>query len=135
MHERIVIQASRFRHSTPATLPLAVSNRPFLRELATNPICRGAMTKRLIPLLLVVAFVSCDDEAAKPGAVPTAPAVAPSAAAASATAADISGGSTICRVYATERDVAKTELDAAPTDTLAQRRVKTLDALVKETCD
>jgi len=38
-------------------------------------------------------------------------------------------------VYATERDVAKTELDAAPTDTLAQRRVKTLDALVKETCD
>jgi hypothetical protein len=92
------------------------------------------MMKRLIPLLLVIAFASCDDEAAPPAAVPTAPAVAPSAAA-SATAADISGGSTICRVYATERDVATTELDAAPTDTLAQRRVKTLDALVKETCN
>jgi hypothetical protein len=93
------------------------------------------MMKRLIPLLLVIAFASCDDEAEKQAAVPTAPAVAPSAAAASASATDISGGSTICRVYATERDVAKTELDAAPTDTLAQRRVKTLDALVKETCN
>jgi len=92
------------------------------------------MMKRLIPLLLVIAFASCDDEAAKPATVPTAPAVAPSAAA-SATATDVSGGSTICRVYATERDVAKTELDAAPTDTLAQQRVKTLDALVKETCN
>jgi hypothetical protein len=91
--------------------------------------------KRFTPLLLAVAFAACDDEPAKPATVPTAPSVAPMAAAASAGATDISGGSTICRVYATERDVAKSELDAAPTDTLAQRRVKTLDALVKETCN
>jgi hypothetical protein len=91
--------------------------------------------KRSIPLLFALAFVaSCDDEPAKTAAVPTAPAIAPMAAQASA-ATDISGGSTICRVYATERDVAKTQLDAAPTDTLQQRRVKTLDALVKETCN
>jgi hypothetical protein len=92
--------------------------------------------KRTIPLLIAVLFVaSCDDEQAKPGVVPTAPVAAPMAAQASATAADISGGSTICRVYATERDVAKTELDAAPADTVQQHRVKMLDALVKETCN
>jgi hypothetical protein len=92
--------------------------------------------KRTIPLLLAVLFVaSCDDEPAKTAAVPTAPAIAPMAAQASTTAADISGGSTICRVYATERDVAKTQLDAAPADTAQQRRVKSLDALVKETCN
>ena len=91
---------------------------------------------RSIPFLLALAFVaSCDDDKAKVAAAPTAPAIAPMAAQASASSTDISGGSTICRVYATERDVAKTELDAAPTDTLAQRRVKTLDALVKETCN
>lgn len=90
--------------------------------------------KRTISLLLaLVAVASCDDERAKEAA--TAPVAAPISASASATAADVSGGSTICRVYATERDVAKTELDAAPTDTLLQRRVKTLDALVKETCN
>jgi hypothetical protein len=38
-------------------------------------------------------------------------------------------------VYATEYDVAKTALDAAPADTVLQRRVTTLDALVKETCN
>jgi hypothetical protein len=92
--------------------------------------------KRTIPLLFAVLFVaSCDDEQAKSAVVPTAPTIAPMAAQASATAADISGGSTICRVYATERDVAKSELDAAPTDTVQQRRVKSLDALVKETCN
>jgi hypothetical protein len=92
--------------------------------------------KRVIPLLLLAAaFAACDDEPAKPASVPTAPAVAPAVASASAAAVDLSGASTICRVYVTERDVAKTQLDAAPTDTLAQRRVKTLDALVKETCN
>ncbi len=92
--------------------------------------------KRTIPLLIAVLFVaSCDDEQAKPGVGPTAPVVAPMAAQASATATDISGGSTICRVYATERDVAKTELDAAPADTVQQHRVTMLDALVKETCN
>jgi hypothetical protein len=92
--------------------------------------------KRTIPLLLAVLFVAaCDDESAKPSAVPTAPAVAPMAAQAAAAAVDVSGGSTICRVYVTERDVAKTQLDAAPTDTLQQRRVTMLDALVKETCN
>ena len=90
--------------------------------------------KRFTPLLLAFAFAACDDETAKPSAVPTAPVAAPMAAA-SVAAANISGGSTICRVYATERDVAKTELDAAPTDTLRQQRVTTLDALVKETCN
>ena len=91
--------------------------------------------KRTIPLLIAVLFVASCDEQAKPGVVPTAPVVAPMAAQTSATAADISGGSTICRVYATERDVAKTELDAAPADTVQQHRVKMLDALVKETCN
>ena len=92
--------------------------------------------KRSIPFLLGVLFIAaCDDESKKPTAVPTAPTVAPMAAQASAAAVDYSGGSTICRVYVTERDVAKTALDAAPTDTLAQRRVTTLDALVKETCN
>jgi hypothetical protein len=91
--------------------------------------------KRFAPLLLACVFAACDDEPEKPAAVPTAPSIAPMTAAASASAVDVSGGSTICRVYATERDVAKTELDAAPTDTLRQQRAKTLDALVKETCN
>jgi hypothetical protein len=92
--------------------------------------------KRSIPLLLVLAFaVSCDDEPAKPSVVPTGPAIAPAAAQASAGAAAISGGSTICRVYVTEHEVAQTQLDAAPTDTVQQHRVKMLDALVKETCN
>jgi len=92
--------------------------------------------KRSIPLVFALLFAaSCDDESAKPAAVPTGPAVAPMAAQASAAAADFSGGSTICRVYVTERDVAKTQLDAAPTDTLQQRRVTMLDALVNETCN
>jgi hypothetical protein len=91
--------------------------------------------KRVIPLLLAAAFAACDDEPAKPASVPTAPAVAPVVASASAAAVDLSGASTICRVYVTERDVAKAQLDSAATDTLALRRVKTLDALVKETCN
>jgi len=92
--------------------------------------------KRTIPFVLaVLVLAGCNDEQAKPTAVPTGPAVAPMAAQSSAAAAEITGGSTICRVYVTERDVAKTELDAAPTDTLQQRRVTTLDALVKETCN
>jgi hypothetical protein len=91
--------------------------------------------KRSIPLLLAVLFIaSCDDEPAKKNAtVPTGPAVTPSVAADASPA--ITGGSTICRVYVTERDVAKTELDKTPTDTLVQARVKSLDALVKETCN
>jgi hypothetical protein len=92
--------------------------------------------KRTIPLLLaLVALASCDDEPAKKAVVPTSPAVTPVVAAQASSAAAITGGSTICRVYVTERDVAKTELDKAPTDTLAQARVTTLDALVKETCN
>jgi hypothetical protein len=92
--------------------------------------------KRTIPLLLAVVLVaSCDDDRTKATAVPTAPTVAPLATKASASAAGVSGGSTICRVYVTERDVAKTQLDAAPTDTLQQRRVAMLDALVEETCN
>ena len=92
--------------------------------------------KRSIPALLAVfALAACDDEQTKAATVPTAPAVAPMAAQASVQAAGISGGSTICRVYVTERDVAKTALDTAPTDTLQQRRVQILDALVKETCN
>jgi hypothetical protein len=92
--------------------------------------------KRTIPLLLALAcLASCDDEQkAKSAAAPTAPAVAPMAAQATAEAT-VSGGSTICRVYVTERDVAKTQLDAAPTDSVKQRRVSMLDALVKETCN
>ncbi len=92
--------------------------------------------KRSIPLLFALLVVaSCNDERAKSAVVPTGPAIAPMAAQASTTAAAISGGSTICRVYATERDVAKTQLDAAPADTAQQRRVKSLDALVNETCN
>ena len=92
--------------------------------------------KRTIPLLLAVAFVAaCDEEPVKSSAVPTAPAAAIAAPTASVAAAAASSGSTICRVYATEYDVAKTALDAAPSDTLLQRRVTTLDALVKETCN
>ena len=91
--------------------------------------------KRTIPLLLAVVLVaSCDDDKPKATAVPTSP-TAPLAVKASASAASASGGSTICRVYVTERDVAKTELDAAPSDTLRQRRVATLDALVAEICN
>jgi len=91
--------------------------------------------KRTIPLLLAVLFVaSCDDDKPKATAVPTAPTAAPLIAKGSASAS-VSGGSTICRVYVTERDVAKTELDAAPSDTLRQRRVTTLEALVQETCN
>ena len=92
--------------------------------------------KRSIPLLLAVVLVAaCDDEPVKSSAVPTAPVAAPLTAHASTAAAAITGGSTICRVYVTEYDVAKTALDAAPADTLLQRRVTTLNALVKETCN
>ena len=93
--------------------------------------------KRTIPLLLAVLFIaSCDDEPAKKAAtVPTGPALTPAVAASASQSAAVTGGSTICRVYVTERDVAKTELDAAPTDTLIQARVKSLDDLVKETCN
>ena len=92
--------------------------------------------KRTISLLFVGVLVAgCDDETTKPAAVPTAPIAAPMAAQATAAAASVSGGSTICRVYVTERDVAKTQLDAAPADTVQQRRVTMLDALVKETCN
>ena len=102
---------------------------------ATLYVVRATM-KRSIPLLLGVLFAAaCDDESATPAAVPTAPIAAPVTAQGVAAAVDYSGGSTICRVYVTERDVAKAALDAAPTDTLAQRRVTTLDALVKETCN
>jgi len=90
--------------------------------------------KRVIPFLLAAAFAACDDEPAKPASV-TAPSIAPVVASASAAAVDLSGASTICRVYVTERDVAQTQLDSLPTDTLAQRRVKALEALVKETCN
>ena len=92
--------------------------------------------KRTIPVVLaVLALAACDDEKAKPATVPTGPSIAPVVVLASAQAAGITGGSTICRVYVTERDVAKSALDAAPTDTLQQRRVQILDALVKETCN
>jgi hypothetical protein len=88
---------------------------------------------------LVLAFTlvaaACDDETSKPAGIATAPQIAPAVSAPSMSAAAITGGSTICRVYVTERDVAKTALDAAPTDTLLQRRVTTLDALVTETCN
>ena len=114
----------------------SATEKAFADARSATLIVVGAPMKRSIPLLFALAFVaSCDDEPAKTAVVPTAPAIAPMAAQASASTADISGGSTICRVYATERDVAKTELDAAPTDTVQQRRVKTLDALVKETCN
>ena len=92
--------------------------------------------KRAIPLLLGVLFVaSCDDEPKKAATTPTAPPVTAIVAGQASQAAAVTGGSTICRVYVTERDVAKTELDAAPTDTLIQARVTTLDDLVKETCN
>jgi len=96
----------------------------------------GASMKRAIPLLLAVLFIaSCDDEPKKAATVPTGPALTPSVAAKASQSAGASGGSTICRVYVTERDVAKTELDQAPADTLLQARVTSLDALVKETCN
>ena len=92
--------------------------------------------KRVTPLLLLVAaFAACDDEPAKPASAPTAPSLAPVAASVSGPSVDLSGASTICRVYVTERDVAQTQLDSLPTDTLQQRRVKALEALVKETCN
>jgi hypothetical protein len=94
--------------------------------------------KRSTYLLLALALglSACDDETSKPESVLTAP-EAPTAVSATAavTAAAVTGGSTICRVYVTERDVAKGALDAAPADTLLQRRVTTLDALVSETCN
>ena len=91
--------------------------------------------KRVIPLLLAAALAACEDEPAKPATVPTGPSVAPVVASASAASVDLSGASTICRVYVTEREVAQTQLDSLPTDTLQQRRVKALEALVKETCN
>jgi hypothetical protein len=91
--------------------------------------------KRVIPLLLAAALAACDDEPAKPATVPTGPSIAPVVASASAASVDLSGASTICRVYVTEREVAQTQLDSLPTDTLQQRRVKALEALVKETCN
>ena len=84
---------------------------------------------------ILLAVTACDEES-KPDVLSTAPQIAPAVVAPSASvAAAVTGGSTICRVYVTERQVAKTALDAAPTDTLLQRRVTTLDALVSETCN
>src|SRR5262252_8529120 len=95
----------------------------------------GASMKRAIPLLLgVLVIASCDDEPKKTAAVPTGPALTPAVNAKASQSAGVSGGSTICRVYVTERDVAKTALDQAPADTVLQARVTSLDALVKETC-
>jgi hypothetical protein len=114
-----------------------VAEKAFADARSATLFVAGAPMKRTIPLLVAAAAIliaGCDDEQAKPVTIPTGPAVAPAAAQASASA-DYSGGSTICRVYVTERDVAKTQLDAAPADTIQQRRVKTLDALVKETCN
>ena len=84
---------------------------------------------------VLLAVTACDEKT-KPDALSTAPEIAPAVVAPSASvAAAVTSGSTICRVYVTERQVAKTALDAVPTDTLLQRRVTTLDALVKETCN
>ena len=84
---------------------------------------------------ILLAVMACDEES-KSETLSTAPQLAPAVVAPSASvAAAVTGGSTICRVYVTERQVAKTALDAAPTDTLLQRRVTTLDALVSETCN
>ena len=92
--------------------------------------------KRAIPLLVAGVFLAaCEDKPSNPNAAPTAPVAAPIQASASTEFVVPSGASTICRVYATERSVAKTELDAATADTALQRRVKVLDALVKETCN
>jgi hypothetical protein len=88
-----------------------------------------------LTLAVLLAVTACDDES-KPDALSTAPQIAPAVVAPSAAvAAAVIGGSTICRVYVTERQVATTALAAAPTDTLLQRRVTTLDALVSETCN
>jgi hypothetical protein len=94
--------------------------------------------KRSLFFVGVLVVIACEDEAATPDAAPTAPVAAPITAShtAGVAATEIgAGASTICRVYVTERDAAKTELDAAPSDTLLQRRVKSLDGLVKETCN
>lgn len=95
------------------------------------------MKRSLILSLSIVLVAAACDEETKPTALTTAPHIAPAAVAASGAvaAAAITGGSTICRVYVTERDVARGALDAAPTDTLLQSRVTTLDALVNETCN
>ena len=91
---------------------------------------------RAIPLLLAVLFIaSCDDAPKKTATVPTGPALTPAVSARASQSAGVSGGSTICRVYVTERDVAKRELDQAPADTVLQARVTSLDALVTETCN
>jgi len=92
--------------------------------------------KRAIPLFLAVLLVaSCDDPTKKAATVPTGPALTPTVAAKASQSAGASGGSTICRVYVTEHDVAKTQLDQAPADTVLHARVTSLDALVKETCN
>ena len=94
------------------------------------------MKRSTVALVGVLVVAACEDEAAKPDAAPTGPVVAPITVQGSAAVADVgAGGSTICRVYVTEREAAKTELDAAPSDTLLQRRMKSLDGLVKETCN
>ena len=93
--------------------------------------------KRAIPLLVASLFVlACEDEPSKPAVAPTGPASIAPGASGAISASDLpSGASTICRVYVTERDVAKAQLDSATTDSLMLRRVKSLDALVKETCN
>jgi hypothetical protein len=93
--------------------------------------------KRAISFLVASVFaIACEDQPSKPASVPTAPVVVPAVTASSASATEIPvGASTICRVYVTERDVAKAQLDSAATDTLLLRRVKSLDALVKDTCN
>ena len=93
--------------------------------------------KCAIPVLLAISFVvaACEDEPSKSAVAPTAPVAAPIASQ-SASASEVpSGASTICRVYLVERDAAKAQLDSTAADTLGQRRLKTLDALVKETCN
>src|SRR6476620_3969603 len=132
-----------FRQGTPVVKPVRKAMGLVCRETARLPkkgLRRlgqsatrnvvGASMTRTIPLLLAVLFIaSCDDEPAKKAAtVPTGPALTPTVAASASQSAAVTGGSTICRVYETERD-------AAPTDTLIQARVKSLDDLVKETCN
>ena len=44
-------------------------------------------------------------------------------------------GYTICLVFLSSRDLAKAQLDAAPTDTLLQQRVTSLNAVVADACN
>ena len=94
------------------------------------------MQRAVFSFALLLVATACADESRTPSDSPLAPSAAPATPAlGAAPAVNASGASTICLVFVSSRDLAKAQLDAAPTDTLLQQRVTSLNAVVADACN